>query len=252
MGARFTQPAESTEKEQEAKAEPLDPFEISLISISGEQKQVSVVASSTIRELQEKAAWELRWENPWTVSFAHGSTALSSPEMTLQELGLTSTCELMVLRRDPWRLKNLGCSKYNRDYACSVLEVREVGPAELELDFSAKGNNSLGPLQKAERSVLIWPADRQDLTETQHDATTFNLQNVAFYLEGGINPRCFKTSNCRVRFSVETDELKEGTMSFANVPTTGVVSFVFGEGGYSKLDMTIGQEAAQASDAEIC
>ena len=51
----------------------------------------------------------------------------------------------MVLRREPWRRQNLGCSRYNNNYACHVRELREVGPAELELDFAAHGDNSLGP-----------------------------------------------------------------------------------------------------------
>jgi len=45
-----------------------------------------------------------------------------------------------------------------------------------------------------------------------------------------------------VNFTVETDRRKEGTMTFSNVPTSGRVSFIFGEDGYSHLIMTLGPE----------
>ena len=106
--------------------------------------------SSNIAELQELAAEALNWERPWCIKFTQGSDAIatSSPETTLQQLGLLEDCELMVLRREPWRRQNLGCSRYNNNYACHVRELREVGPAELELDFAAHGDNSLGPFRK--------------------------------------------------------------------------------------------------------
>ena len=91
------------------------PFEIRLISLIGDEKLVSVEPSSNIAELQKLAAEALNWERPWCIKFTQGSNAIatSSPETTLQELGLLEDCELMVLRREPWRRQNLGCSRYN-------------------------------------------------------------------------------------------------------------------------------------------
>ena len=197
-----------------------DPFEIRLISLIGDEQLVSVEPSSNIAELQKLAAEALNWERPWCIKFTQGSNAIatSSPETTLQELGLLEDCELMVLRREPWRRQNLGCSRYNNNYACHVRELREVGPAELELDFAAHGDNSLGPLQKAEASVLVWES------------------------EAGATDDSPATAWCRVNFTVETERRKEGTMTFSNVPTSGRVSFIFGEGGYSHLIMTLGPE----------
>ena len=84
-----------------------------------------------------------------------------------------------------------------------------MGPAELELDFAAHGDNSLGPLQKAEASVLVWES------------------------EAGATDLYHGTAWCRVNCTVETERRKEGTMTFSNVPTSGWVSFIFGKGGYS-------------------
>ena len=157
MGARFARarpaaegqvPQGVADVDAESKVELKgDPFEIRLISLMGDEKLVSVEPSSNIAELQKLAAEALNWERPWCIKFAQGSSAVatSSPETTLQELGLLEDCELMVLRREPWRRQNLGCSRYNNNYACHVRELREVGPAELELDFAAHGDNSLGP-----------------------------------------------------------------------------------------------------------
>ena len=60
--------------------------------------------------------------------------------------------------------------------------------------------------------------------------------------EAGATDDSLATAWCRVNFTVETERQKEGTMTFSNVPTSGRVSFIFGEGGYSHLIMTLGPE----------
>mmetsp|Transcript_38318 Transcript_38318/g.60524 ORF Transcript_38318/g.60524 Transcript_38318/m.60524 type:complete len:247 (-) Transcript_38318:129-869(-) len=239
MGTRFARfqaaegqvpPVPPGDVEGESKVELKgDPFEIRLISLTGDEKLVSVEPSSSIADLQKLAAEALNWEKPWCINFAQGSSVIAtSPETTLQELGFVENCELMVLRREPWCRQNLGCSRYNNNYACHIRELREVGPAELELDFSAEGDNSLGPLQKAERSVLVWEAGATDALRVDPQRRR--------------DRPCLRTARGRVNFTVETKRLKEGTMTFSNVPTSGRVSFIFGEGGYSQLTMTLGPE----------
>ena len=46
----------------------------------------------------------------------------------------------------------------------------------------------------------------------------------------------------QVQHRVNDNKLKEGTMTFTDVPTSGTLSFVFGEGGYSALEMEVGPE----------
>ena len=156
----------------------------------------------------------------------------------------------MVLRREPWRRQNLGCSRYNNNYACHVRELREVGPAELELDFAAHGDNSLGPLQKAEASVLVWESE----AGATDDSPATSLGEIEFIFQGRVDPQRqqllellrdpprLRKARGRVNFTVETERQKEGTMTFSNVPTSGRVSFIFGEGGYSHLIMSLGPE----------
>lgn len=197
-------------------------------------KVVFVSASQSVHDLQKLAASELNWNHPWTLSFAHGCTAIecNQREKSLGAMGLVEDCELMVLKRDPWRISTVGQSCYNSEYLCKVIELREVGPHALELDFSAFGDNSLGPLQKAERSVLIWECPNpRSLRDPIEDVTFFAGE-----------PHRFKKARSRVHFTVDSDVHKEGTMTFTDVPTRGKVSFIFGESGYSKLDIDIGPE----------
>lgn len=264
MGARFARARPAAEGQVPQGVEDVDaeskvelkgdPFEIRLISLIGDEKLVSVEPSSNIAELQKLAAEALNWERPWCIKFAQGSNAIatSSPETTLQELGLLEDCELMVLRREPWRRQNLGCSRYNNNYACHFRELREVGPAELELDFAAHGDNSLGPLQKAEASVLVWESE----AGATDDSPATSLGEIEFIFQGRgrvdpqrqqllellRDPPRLRKARGRVNFTVETERQKEGTMTFSNVPTSGRVSFIFGEGGYSHLIMTLGPE----------
>lgn len=264
MGARFARfqaaegqvpPVPPGDVEGESKVELKgDPFEIRLISLTGDEKLVSVEPSSSIADLQKLAAEALNWERPWCINFAQGSSAIAtSPEISLQELGLVEDCELMVLRREPWCRQNLGCSRYNNNYACHIRELREVGPAELELDFSAEGDNSLGPLQKAEGSVLVWDSE----AGATDDSPATSLGEIEFIFQGRVDPQRqllellrdpprLRKAKGRVNFTLETERLKEGTMTFSNVPTSGRVSFIFGEGGYSQLTMTLGPEENEA------
>lgn len=132
----------------------------------------------------------------------------------------------MVLRREPWRFKDLGCSSYNKNYVCSVLEVREVGPSELELDFAARGDNSLGALQFAEASVIQWNCDASNSQALKGD-----FPKSRRFTRPGTRPRS-------TTYTTNTDEVKEGTMRF-DVRPSEVESFIFGESGYSVLELFI-------------
>jgi len=241
MGSRWARPAsvassETAENVQpnQASAPEEETFQVTLLSINGEQHVVFVSESQSVHDLQKLAASELNWNHPWTLSFAHGCTAIecNQREKSLGAMGLVEDCELMVLKRDPWRISTVGQSCYNSEYLCKVIELREVGPHALELDFSAFGDNSLGPLQKAERSVLIWECPNpRSLRDPIEDVTFFAGE-----------PHRFKKARSRVHFTVDSDTHKEGTMTFTDVPTRGKVSFIFGESGYSKLDIDIGPE----------
>eukprot|EP00438_Fugacium_kawagutii_P034227 Skav225920 [mRNA] locus=scaffold1500:221395:221976:- [translate_table: standard] len=185
--------------------------------MSGDQKVVSVYPSSSVGDLQKLAAAEFNWENAWTITFADGNDTFGKdPQVRLVHLSLGAPCELMVLRRAPWCFKDLGCSSYNENYVCSVLEVREVGPLELELDFIARGDKSLGALPEAEASVIKWLDHTRD-----SDWALINFSQ----------PRS-------ITFTTNTDEVKKGTMRF-DVRPSEVESFSFGERGYSELEFWI-------------
>lgn len=108
---------------------------------------------------------------------------------------------------------------------CSVLEVREVGPLELELDFVAMGDNSLGALQKAEASVIKWVDHQRDPE-----------WGFIFFAQPG-----------STTFTTNTDEVKKGTMRFCNVRPSEVEEFRFGESGYSTLELFIKNRLQKAT-----
>ena len=166
----------------------------------------------------------------------HENVALESK--TMQELGIQEGSVLTVLKRKPWSLKDCGASSYNQDYFCRVLEVREVGPEALELDFQATGDGSLGPLQKPESSFLFWKSEGHE--GPRHLATH---EDLFFFLHHGLAPSGVQRAHPKVLLDIDTEALKEGTMSFEAVPTVGALAFVYGEGGYGKLDIEVGCEA---------
>ena len=190
--------------------------------------------SETLEDLQQKVSELWDWKAYWTLSFVHENVALESKRM--QDLGIQEGSVLTVLKRETWILKDCGASSYNQDYFCRVLELREVGPCALELHFRATGDGSLGPLQKAESSFLFWKSEGQEATS----GTRRLDEDLFFFLHHGLAPSGFQRAHPKVSLEVDTEALKEGSMIFEEVPTVGSVAFVYGEGGYGKLDIEIG------------
>eukprot|EP00435_Cladocopium_sp_Y103_P005393 s1754_g1.t2 len=77
----------------------------------------------------------------------------------LGDLHITAGCEVMVIKRDRWRLVSPGVSRYNDAYLCTVKEVREAGYRAVEVDFDAMGDGSMGSLQCPASSRLMKSAD---------------------------------------------------------------------------------------------
>ena len=174
-----------------------------------------------------------------------GSTASidsSHGDKSMRELGLQEGSELMVLKREPWKIKEPGQSKYNEDYVCSVLEVREVGPNSIELDFSVRGDGSLGNLQKSEASRLLWASEGAKQDEPEGRLGRLDVELFLFQFREAHGHLNKSSRASQVQHRVNDNKLKEGTMTFTDVPTSGTLSFVFGEGGYSALEMEVGPE----------
>ena len=87
-----------------------DAFQVTLSSMSGEQMKVSVSPSDTFSHFQRLVAKKLAWDAYWTLKFVHGSDSLdlSHQEKSMQELGISESSDLIVLKRDPWRIQNPG------------------------------------------------------------------------------------------------------------------------------------------------
>ncbi|CAE7695825.1 unnamed protein product, partial [Symbiodinium pilosum] len=151
---------------------------------------------------------------PWELRLtADGSflDPVGDAESTLEALGLKEDSEVMVLRSSPRVLTNPGVSAYSAEYCCTVLQVRQAGWKTIEIDFSVRGDGSLGRLQRPSFSKLSWKGSKRILT--RKGTVKLTVDNAE---DGGPSH-------------------KQGTLTFEDVPTCGQVAFEYGESGYDKL-----------------
>lgn len=128
--------------------------------------------------------------------------------LLLQDLGLQHGVELTLVRRAPVRLLDVGASRFNANYYCTVLSVAEVGLGVLEVQFRVVGNMSMGKLQDPAASTL----------------STRKTSNAAAW-------RCKAVKAEYTKDNRQT--CVEGTLTFEGVPMDQSVSFRFGSSGYS-------------------
>ncbi|CAJ1343118.1 unnamed protein product, partial [Effrenium voratum] len=195
--------------------------------------RLAVTAASTVADLLQ--AEKERGVEPHLLQVLQGSSLLdlSLPATKLCDLGITEAQELTVLCRAPRVIEEPGQSRYNDAYFCKVLEVREVGAADLALRFRVQGDGSLGDLQDSTDSRLSWG-------EASAHAARVNFLSLAAALFGGAEGRLCARRPAKVEEKTSADgsiTIKEGTMLFTDVPTSGNVFFSFGIGGYDELKL---------------
>merc|ERR1711966_58618 len=135
---------------------------------------------------------------------------VSNGAQTLGELGIEEGVTLTLVRRTAICLQDLGDSRFNKDYYCTVSKAEQVGQGSLAVDFKVNGNMSLGKLQNPSHSTLTWRDDGsasdvvRKVAETRYTNEDWN--------------RCI-----------------EGTLFFADIPMDRTVYFRFGSAGYSNV-----------------
>ncbi|CAE7237237.1 unnamed protein product [Symbiodinium sp. CCMP2456] len=191
---------------------------LKLQTINGDVHPVSVESSNNLFELYEAVAKALDVD-PWTLRLTAGTTffdVATDGETTLEALGIKEETDLMALRCKACFLESPGESRYNADYVCTVLQVRQAGWNAIEVEFSVRGDGSLGRLQKPKDSQL------RVIDETGES----RFVPVSVHLEVDEDVKSGLSH-------------KKGTMTFAGVPTEGEVRFVYGVGGYAPLAMNL-------------
>ncbi|CAE7517100.1 unnamed protein product [Symbiodinium microadriaticum] len=194
-------------------------MDLKLQTINGDVHQVSIESSNSLLELYEAVARALD-VNPWTLRLTAGTTffdVATDGETTLEALGIKEETDLIALRCKVCFLENPGESRYNANYVCTVLHVRQEGWNRMEVEFSVRGDGSLGRLQKPKDSQLRFIDDTGERR---------------FVLPESVN--------LEVDQDVKSGPShKKGIMTFGGVPTDGGVSFVYGAGGYAPLAMNL-------------
>jgi len=105
----------------------------------------------------------------------------------------------------------LGTSRYNDQYRC-VVRSASRSSAGLTVGFVVFGDGSLGPLQEPDESKLEW-----DGGEATPSSKKYVLYDPEFCISG--------------------------SLTYSDVPTDVPVSFTFGKGGYSKVEISHGCDA---------
>eukprot|EP00439_Symbiodinium_sp_Y106_P067269 s321_g11.t1 len=133
-----------------------DPMDLKVQTINGDVHPVSVESNTSLLGLYEVVAKALDVD-PWTLRLTAGTTffdVATDGGTTLEALGIKEETDLMALRCRGCFLENPGESRYNADYCCSVLQVRQAGWNTIEVEFSVRSDGSLGRLQKPKDSKL--------------------------------------------------------------------------------------------------
>merc|ERR1712232_166953 len=107
------------------------------------------------------------------------------------------------------KLTNVGISRFNSNYFCTVSRVEEVDWDTLEVEFCVVGDMSLGELQDPRHSTIRWNGHRTVLP----GVLTFEAHD----------------RNSRI----------SGVLTYYGVPTQGQVCFTFGSFGYSGLPIEL-------------
>ncbi|CAE7511565.1 unnamed protein product [Symbiodinium sp. CCMP2592] len=223
MGQRF-----SSKRNMSSPAPKGDPMELKVQTVNGDVHPVSVESGNSLLELYEAVANVLDVD-PWTLRLTAGTTFLdvATDGPSLEDLGIKEETELMALRCRGCFLENPGESRYNADYCCSVLQVRQAGWNTIEVEFSVRCDGSLGRLQTPNHSKLSFI-----------DTTAGKKKSPK---------RFVRPESVRLEVDEDVDDgpsHKKGIMTFEGVPTDGVVWFVYGVSGYAPLsmDLSVGRE----------
>mmetsp|Transcript_9638 Transcript_9638/g.28454 ORF Transcript_9638/g.28454 Transcript_9638/m.28454 type:complete len:239 (-) Transcript_9638:8-724(-) len=152
---------------------------------------------------------------PWEVQLCLGPRFFQKVELQtpLSSLGIREGAELMCVRRQLVRLEDVGASRFNSAYFCTVSRVEEAGWSVLEVSFEVVGDMSLGQLQDPNSSRLLWASPSGEAWRQP----------------------------ARNRFEhYDRKQRIKGVLVYEEVPTTGHLAFAFGTSGYSRLIMQLG------------
>jgi len=187
-------------------------FSVSATMMSGREILVGGLHfKDPVRKLKQKVA-DILEAPPFTLTLCLGSVLLEPSESTLQDFDISEGTNLTVVKRKPIELESPGESRYNKNYVCTVLRVREVADRAFAVEFEVVGNKSLGRLQDPLASELSSSSGGEwSLRPASHEFT-------------------------------ETDFEKKirGTLVYDNVPAETQVRFKFGNGWYSYLTLELG------------
>lgn len=194
-------------------------FTVSVSSLAGEALTIrGLLPSQSLQELYSTIA-KAKDLRPHELQLCAGSRCFQVEDLGvgLRDLGLTEGASLTFARRPLVHLTDVGVSRYDSAYFCTVLGVEEVGFETLEVEFEIVGNMSLGRIQDPAASTLRWQ-DRGTGQTVRREPASYRYT------------RHDLTSHVR------------GALVYESVPTAGQVSFVFGRRGYSPILVQLSDE----------
>ncbi|CAE8622572.1 unnamed protein product [Polarella glacialis] len=188
-------------------------FSVEVRTMAGDSVMVhGLKPSQPIQTFCVEAANSIGWPAFQTNLCIGAAVCNLGSEQTLQQVGLIAggtDIQVLLVRRPALEIANPGMSRFNRNYVCTVTNVREVEFRTLQVDFCVVGDNSAGELQQPTKSKLH--AGSRRLTVSSH--------------------------------SYQHEDWKhkiEGSLIFKDVPLTGPgpLAFEFGQSGYTRLPLT--------------